>query len=256
MKLRGWPVLLFGIWAGAARADLTIMTEVVVEGQAPMKTTLQFGQGKARIDAGMASTILLPKEGKTIMVMPSNKTYLVMPGLAEMAQKVIAGKREEPEETPRVTRTGKKETISGFACEQVILTKADGSREELWVSREAPEMEGVVEEFGNAMGPLFGEGRAAWRKWNKEHPDLAHFPVRQTGFDAAGKETHRSTVQSFSREPVPASAFEPPADYTEQAMPAFSLPGAQDLDALTEKAEQLDKMAEELKKRLETRPKE
>src|SRR5690242_4167034 len=98
------------------KADITINAEASA-GQMSQNMTMKFGSGNMRMDSQMGSMIFIGAEKKSIVLMPQTHQYMVMQNLNAQT----AETQETTPEIPLMTRTGKRETINGFDCEQILM---------------------------------------------------------------------------------------------------------------------------------------
>jgi hypothetical protein len=207
--------VLLWLMAGPLQADFTVESEIQSPDQPEkIRTLMSIGGGNLRMEmlgnGPGGGVIVKPAEKTMFILVPSEKMYLVRP--------LTAGRpAEETGELPKVERTGLKEKISGYDCEQVLMKDQKGTVTEMWFSPEAPKMTEHLETFKalNAQNQRMG---LQWILFMAKNPDLARFPVRVITRDSQNKEESRSTVLSFKTEAVPAALFNPPADYVRQEM--------------------------------------
>jgi hypothetical protein len=150
-----------------------------------------------------------------IMLMPTERMYMVMPikeTLEKAAEKAPEGKIE---------KTGRTETIQGYACEEWVVTDPKGERTEMWVTDQLGNFMGI----SAGQGPMGGGkgGSPAWERLIKGKD--AFFPMRVIG-TKGGKETYRMEVKAVNKTSLPDSLFGPPAGFQKFAMPGFpGMPG-------------------------------
>jgi hypothetical protein len=150
-------------------------------------------------------------EKKFDVVVESRKQVVEMdmtnPELMKSLQKTGAGAggHSKPEPPPKLTKTGTKETIAGYPCEdwEVASAKDDKKKASLCVASlpstffHIP-LTGMPGEYGFAMELIDGQ----------------HFPLRVVGFDEhTGAESGRLEVTKLDPHPVDAAKFEIPAGY-------------------------------------------
>jgi hypothetical protein len=216
------PLLCCFLLPLALHADLTVKSEMSSpeSGDTPMPMVMKLGSGQMRMEMqspmGGVCTIIKPQEKKMIIVMNETKTYMVR----DMSHAPTSATSDE-EAPPTVERTGKKEKISGYECEQVLFKQKDGSVTEFWFSPKAPS----IREFGNTFQSLAQNGPGkmgfSWTRFLFQNADLSTYPVRMIARSASGTEVNRTTVSSFDSAALPADTFQPPVGYTEQKLPGF-----------------------------------
>ena len=224
--------------ASAALADLTLDFAIEIGGE-KHQTRMSIAGDRLRFDAAQGSTIVLPAEHRVLMLFHGTRTFAnfqqddVLGGLAELTPPPSSG-------SPKITRTREKQTIGDFECEKVVIKEADGAKEELWISPQAPPISLAAGTAGHSIDKL-GIGFAqTWKKWFSGDPTLANIPVRSITFDPTGKELQRTTLTAFNTNSVPSETFSPPSGYSLQEMPLFGLPSAGNIDDLDAKMRSLD----------------
>lgn len=209
-------VLLAGV--AAATAGVVIVQEAEQrDGPMPGRTTLtmKLSGERARMDMGKEiSSIVDFKSGSITSLMHAQKLAMALPASAvEAARKAAEGKHDKPDLKP----TGRKETISGFACEEYTGT-IQGMDVSYWITRDLRSQEAVLRQMsalsGNAnpfQGALADGG------------DFPGFPIRTT-IKTPQMGTSTMTVLSVTETEVPESEFTVPADYQTMAAPAIPAP--------------------------------
>jgi len=180
--------------------------------------------GKARINLNArgrnVSMIAVPADKKMYMLMDAQNMYIEMstdptedPRLQVATD--AAAKKMGTAAAPKITRTGKKETIAGYECEHVLIetdtesvdacnTKALGS-------------------FVNAMSAIGGMGRggrggAAPPAWQKSLAEIGAFPLRITRKDGS----FALEVTKVEKRAIAEAQFVIPSNYSKMNMPARS----------------------------------
>ncbi len=103
---------------------------------------------------------------------------------------------------PKVVKTGTKETVAGYACEDWDVVNADKSRLSLCVA-----------DKGASFLHLPITGIPTENLWALELLDGKHFPVRGVAFDRDRTETGRIEVTKIDKRSLDGSQFEVPAGY-------------------------------------------
>jgi hypothetical protein len=124
-------------------------------------------------------------------------------GLAKTGS--IPGRPAKPEPPPKLAKTGNKETIAGYPCEDWEVTGArDGKKKASLCVADLPStffhipLTGVPGEYGFALELVDGQ----------------HFPMRVVGYDdRTGAESGRVEVTKLDPHPTDAAKFELPAGY-------------------------------------------
>ena len=118
---------------------------------------------------------------------------------------------------PKVTKTGKKDTVAGYSCEIWEIQDED-SKGQVCVASEGASWFSI---------PL--SGAPAEYAWMAELMDGKHFPLRFVGFDKKGAEDGRIEVTKIDKKSEAANQFEVPAGYkitTLDQMFQQGIPGA------------------------------
>jgi hypothetical protein len=212
--------LLATTLAVAARADLTITQQIQKEGppqEANVTMTMKIKDGKMRLDLNpQVSSIVDLKTGNMISLMHEQKLVMTIPGAsikslqqahAQEAAKSVGANPVPPKPT------GRKETISGYACEE-FETTTSGMNVHLWLTKDLPNSEKLMSELSTLAGA------DPFRGLTKDQ-QLPGFPIR-TVVDATGMGKTTVTVVAVSESPVADSEFVVPDDY--RAMQAPALP--------------------------------
>lgn len=220
MKKLLLPLLILAA-AIPARADLTITQQIKQEG-APggkgMDTTLTMkvkGE-KMRMDGiPQMSNIVDLKTGDVTSLLHQQKAVMTIP--ADALKKLQDAKSAETPKIDPPKATGKKETISGFACEEYETT-LNGAKIQLWLTKDVPAVEKLMKQLGELSA-----GADPFQGLMKDQ-NISGFPMRTVmEMPGAGKLT--MTVVALSEAPVAEADFAVPADYKPMSLP--SMPGMQ-----------------------------
>jgi hypothetical protein len=198
--------------------------------QASQNVNLLVRNDKVRVDApgggevakalGGDAFLLLRVPDKKIDVVVAAKKQVIeldlnntdkLKSLAKMAPAAAAphGKphpNTPPPEPPKIAKTGQKETIASFSCEDWDVTSAADHKKmaSVCVGDVASNI------FHFTVPDLPGEYGLF-----QELLDGQHFPLRVIGYDQhSGAESGRLEVTKFDPHPVDPAKFEIPADYT------------------------------------------
>jgi hypothetical protein len=185
------------------------------------------GTDAANTLGGKAFLLVRPLDKKIDVVTETRKQVveldLTNPEIMKSLQKAAPsgghpGKQEPP---PKLTKTGTKETIAGYSCEdwEVTTPKSDKKRASLCVANlpstffHIP-LTGVPAEYGFALELVDGQ----------------HFPLRVIGYDEhTSAESGRLEVTKLDPHPIEAAKFEIPAGYQTidmlQMLQSLSAPG-------------------------------
>ncbi len=168
-----------------------------------MRVDMESGNGQ------VFSSIIDPVKREVTILMPPQKRYMTrtMP-----EPKPAAGTATPPKDVEFV-RTGETETILGYKCEKVLVRSKEGEAE-IW----GAEGLGIFYGMGNRNPMGRTAPRSAWETALAEH---GFFPLRMVSRDKSGQEQMRMEAVSIDPQPLPDSAFVPPADYRKFEMPAI-----------------------------------
>ena len=195
----------------AADFEGTVVMKITGARGAPQDMTFSLAKGRSRIDVslpqGMNAAMLLDqtKEEMTIL-MPQQKMYMVRP-------------MPKPDELPApakandagaVEKTGETETILGYKCEKFVSKNAEGTTQ-VWVTDQLGTFMGLG--GGMPMGGRRGGGGPVSPGWENALRGKDAFPLRVITKGADGQETFRLDATAVDKKSLPASTFEPPADY-------------------------------------------
>jgi hypothetical protein len=258
-------VLLLTASAAQAAVKLNFERKKVGDTGGPSTSTMTIdaqhirmdgmGAGRGPRGAGSASTIIVDGPGKRFLVLePEKKSYREITEadakqLKERADAMKAQMNERmknapPEQRKRMeemmgrrggdqgfqtkyTPLGTKKKISGFACEMYKVEMAMGVTSEAcvaaWSSNIVTQTE--LAEFKKLAAQLestfaFG-GSRMMSEWSKA-PGVT---VETTHLGPDGKPESTVTLKSITRGNVPASEFQPPADFTKDTTPMFGRGG-------------------------------
>ncbi|MEX1118091.1 MAG: DUF4412 domain-containing protein [Terrimicrobiaceae bacterium] len=210
-------VLVAILALGIARADLTLTQQMeTTAGGKPALIHTKIKDGKIRTDVGQEMTAIIDsRTGDTTSLLHVQKAVVKLSG-ADIKAAAQASLGKEENGTPEPPKpTGRKETISGFECEEYVTT-FNGQKIEVWLAKNVPDLE----EIYSQLSALKASGGPE-SQWFSD-PELKGIPVRTIAeVPGAGKAT--ITLVSINRDPLPASDFEIPSGYQELKMP--SIPG-------------------------------
>jgi len=211
------------LWVSAALADLT-MVQLMETSALPAETgkgstmTMKMKGSQARIDfSGMpVSSIVDLKTRKMFFLDHKQKQVMVMP--LDFMQSMLKLSAPEPgagRDKTAMNKTGKAQTINGYACEEYAGSAGAGTTIRCWVAdaAAAAEMEPFRVFAQDAFKATSFGGLAAMKGLivRSESTTLMNDnPV-----------TSRTELQSISHSPIADAVFSLPADYTVMSMPAL-----------------------------------
>lgn len=202
-----------------ARADLTIVQKVEQSGpqKADMTITMKIKADKIRTDINpQVSAIMDTKTGEMVTLMHAQKMAMAIPGgMIDSVKKQMKGQMDGTGETTKPTPTGRKETISGYACEEYTFT-SKGMKIDTWLTKDLA----GVDKIQQQMAALSDEADPF--KGLLQDTKLDGFPVRTT-MTSPEIGTTTVTVVALNENPLSAKEFEVPKDYKSMKMP--QIPG-------------------------------
>ncbi len=204
----------------SAWADLTLVQNVQGTGS-PSEVTIKIKGDKVRIDAspnvttifnsGSGELINLMKEEKRVVRIPADK----LKAAAEMISKFSS--RKKVAEKPKLTATGRKETINGYETQEYVYDGPD-FKAVYWIATDYPNGAEILKQ-------LQAIKTDAWNVTGMNWPDYHDFPglPLRTHFTsknaaAAGADI-TSTIVSVNQDPVSDSEFTVPSDFKEVKVP-------------------------------------
>ncbi len=220
MKLLSSCLLIGALFILSARADLTIVQKV--EGVGPVnEMTIRIKGDKVRIEATpQVTSIMDSKTGEMLNLMNEQKKFMRISAdkakaISEMASKYDSTK--PPAEKPKLTPTGKKQTINGNETEEYVC-ETPSYKATYWVATKYPDSAVILAQLQN-LNP------DAWGGQTKNMPDFRSFPgvPIKTVVSIKGQEI-TTTLSSIKLDPISADQFSIPADFTEMQMPDFMAP--------------------------------
>jgi hypothetical protein len=206
------PSALALILATLAHADLTV-TQKIVQAQPSKEMTMimKVKGDKMRMDVdAKMSTILNLKSGDMQTLIHDQKVVMTIPGavLKSMQQSKSPGSGGGGLEA-----TGHKETISGFACEEYVMT-GDGVTVHLWLTKDLPAAEKLMKEM-SSLAPDSNPFNEAMKNQN-----VSGFPMRTIVEMPGGGKTTMSVV-AVKENPLADADFSVPSGYKAMQVPAI-----------------------------------
>jgi len=204
---------------------LTLNTEI----RADRETTLMrmlIDEPGVRMEVAEAA-ILWKNGSEEIIVLPTGEPVAIVMGIPKARE---AGPSAGPEQAIAWERTGKRERIGSYDCEQVLCRENGRISHELWVSDQAPDLAKVASSFAKVGGAAAGAGGGASMDWTAamSHAGVPFqtFPIRTITYRANGQVESQFTVLSHETTPIAARQFEIPPGRERMAMPAMMGAGA------------------------------
>lgn len=189
-----------------------------------MNLALMVKEKKFRVDLPAAPGPMGPMKGFAVVDAPQMKAFVVTDVPEKMAlvfdlnkageqlkgggRPSFAGAREPKEavKPPKVTKTGKKDKVAGYECEDWEI-QSDDSKVNVCVAQQG---------FSWLKIPLLGA--PAEYAWMGELMDGTHFPLRAVMFERDGKEAGRLEVTKIEKKALAANLFEIPADHPQMTL--------------------------------------
>lgn len=170
------------------------------------------------MDGGVAM-ILDTEKQEMVFLMPAEKMYL-----ARSLKGGVAAAAADRAEKAELRKTGRTETILGYACEEYAIQEGKETTE-VWLTDRLGSFVGLALE--NPMAGMMGGGQAKRSGWEETLKGRAGaFPMRVVTRDARGRETARVEVRQVEPGPVADDAFLIPPGFQKLALPGLSgLPG-------------------------------
>jgi hypothetical protein len=210
-------IISFGLLV-SARADLTIVQRVQGPGQNG-DVTVKIKGDKERIDAPSQPTRIIDgKTGEMADLLNEKKAFIrisaeQIKAAAETISKFDGGKPAAPKLTP----TGKKETINGYEAEEFVY-ETPQFKASFWVATKYPDAAGILKQM---QAPISG----AWKPSNMGMPDYTDFaglPLKTV--ITVGDNKAVTTIVSLKKDSVSAAEFDIPKDFQQLKKPLDAAP--------------------------------
>jgi hypothetical protein len=199
----------------SVRADLTLTQKVDAAGTTG-EMTIKFKGDKVRIDpAPELSMITDSRTGETVTLMHGEKKAMRISGdkmkaAAEMVKKFTAA--TPGEQKAKLTPLGRRETVNGMATE-VFTADTSIGKATYYIAMNYPDGPAIIQEMKAAQPSAFANSGTNIPDFR----DLPGVPVKIEMDTARGHVV--MTLISAKRDPIPNSAFDVPANYTDMKMP-------------------------------------
>jgi Domain of unknown function (DUF4412) len=198
----------------SARADLTVVQRVEGAGQNG-EVTVKIKGDKERIDSPSQPTqIITGKTGEMIDLMNENKRFIrisaeQMKAAAETINKFDEGKQPS---APKLTPTGKKETINGYETSEFVF-ETSKFKASFWVATKYPDAAGILKQM---QAPFSGALKPS-NMGMPDYTDFAGLPLRTV--ISAGANQAVTTIMSIKKDSINAAEFDIPKDFQELKKP-------------------------------------
>lgn len=209
-------LLIPGALSAASTFEGALRMQMTSGKEKPFEIDYLLKDGKARIvpqmgQKGSMAMIMDTAKMEMTVLMPEQKMYMVssIKSATEEAAKQAGTADIVPE------KTGRKEKILGYTCEEYLMKSKDGTTSAVWVTEEIGAFAGLG---GGGMGGGRGRGATA-QAWENAFAGKNQFPMRVVGLDKKGVENFRMEVTKIEKKSVADSEFVPPAGYQKFEMP-------------------------------------
>ncbi len=199
----------------SARADLIIVQKV--EGAGPAsEMTMKLKGDKMRVDmTPQVSTIFDSKTGEMLQLMKDQKTVVRMSGEKMKAMANTMKKyngQTQTVEKPKLTPTGKKETINGYEAEEFAV-QSPTFKASYWLAFKYPDGVAILKQLQSLSSTAWDPSNTGVPNFN----DLPALPIK-TVVSVSGTQL-TSTLVSVKQDPVNDAEFVVPKDFKEVQMP-------------------------------------
>jgi len=171
-----------------------------IGGNQAIKTMYYFKGNKVRIEvavSGVEVNYIEDEDAKTTtLIMPGQKTYTT--------ERFSEAKTTAASAYKKPVKTGKTETIAGYACDEWTETDTGKATVDLWCARNLA----IVLPSMGMLGQ--GDTKAKYEDFYKN----AGFPLRMSFTDSTGKQIMRMETVEIEKKSLDDALFVPPADYT------------------------------------------
>ena len=222
MKILRLSLLALPLLAATAGADLTIVQNI--DGAAAMRDmTIKVKGDKARIEAGAKMTTLMDgASGDIINLMNDQKRFIRISGdkvkaMANMAAQFGAARPSN--EKPKLTPTGKSETISGYQADEYSF-ETPQLKASYWIAKNYPDAANIVKQLQALKPQSIGPAASGI----PDYRDLPGVPLRTR--ITMGDHEIVTTISSIKEDPLPDAEFSVPADFQEVKLPDIHLHGS------------------------------
>jgi Domain of unknown function (DUF4412) len=219
--MRNWAALYSIVTVGllvSARADLTVTQRVEGEGQNG-EVTVKIKGDKERIDAPSQPTQIIDgKTGQMTALMNDKKSFIrISAEQMKAAAETITKFDESKPSAPKLTPTGKKETINGYETEEFVY-QTPQFKASFWVATKYPDATGILKQM---QAPFSG----AWKPSKMGIPDYTDFaglPLKTV--ISLGANQVVTTIMSIKKDSINATDFDIPKDFQELKKPLDAAP--------------------------------
>ena len=213
--LPGCAAIVF-TFLSSARADLTIVQRVDGVGQNG-EVTVKIKGDKERVDAPSQPTRIIDgKSGEMTDLMNDKKSYVkISAAQIKAASASMNLNADKKSDAPKLTPTGKKDTINGYETEEYSY-ETPMFKASFWIANKYP---GAADILKQMQAPIAG----AWKPSNMGMPDYTDFsglPLKTV--ISVGPNQVVTTIVSIKQDSLNAGDFEIPKDFQELKKPIQS----------------------------------
>ena len=203
----------------AAQFEGTVDMQMGTKNEQKMTQSYKGGHVRTDMSAnGMSMAMLMDVSMREVtMLMPDHQMYM------KTSLKDQSMKADKMDKAPKITDTGKTETIAGKTCSVYRFAEEAGKPETMEIC--AAKGMGFFA-MGQGGGPMGGKNPYAGAIDAGANPEYAKlfkdgfFPLRITDI-SKGKPENVILVTAITPKSIPDAAFEIPAGYTEMKMPSM-----------------------------------
>ncbi len=181
-------------------------------GTVEYQMTMWIGRDMVKVKTtsleGIPGNTMIYRNDKNVIWMfaEGEKSYVEIDQSEQPVQQYAA----TPEEKYKVRRTGKKKTILGYLCEEIILTR-ESEKTTIWATAKLKRLNDVL---AKAFGGENGHGPQAW---DDELSKFGLYPLKATIL-VDGHIAESQEVTAISEKKLPVELFQVPADFEKQNM--------------------------------------
>ncbi len=177
-----------------------------------MATSIKAGTG----EAGRGKFILRGDKQLLWIVNDEEKSYfeISMKEDNELKNPDEMKKPEQGDKKPKITKTGKKETILGYSCEEIVIEDKDEVTH-IWGTSK---LGNLYHDLFKSFGEMGGRGSKREAKdWEDELVNMKLFPLKILS-KKDDKLVQSQEVTKIDKKSVASSVFAVPKDYSKQSM--------------------------------------
>jgi hypothetical protein len=167
----------------------------------------KLGKSYGIFDAPGKKLYFVMDPQKQVIVIDLNKSGEQLKGMTPSAPHHAGGGggSAPPSNPPKITKTGKTDTVAGYSCEVWEIESQD--------AKDKGKAQICIAEQGVSWFHIPMTGLPAEYSFMSEMLDGKHFPLRFVAFDATGAEEGRVEITKIEKKTMDASLFVPPAGY-------------------------------------------